>query len=385
MRTNHEPHIVIIGAGIVGASLAFYLSLRTAHITIFDQDEPGQAATRASFAWINARDKDPRAYHDLNRRSLDAWPRFERKLAGDIGLRWGGELRWAATQAGAGPFAARVRLLQSWGYPIRLLSRRAVEDLEPALQTGPLSVASHSEADGHVDAVAVTHLALARARENGARIRSGTRIDRLIAASRPHPQVVTAVGLPTGETIPCDLVVLAAGVGATALAGPLGLSLPQAPTPGATVLTFPRPPLFRTVCAMHTPRDHPEMLLNIRQLADGTVMVHGGTHGGSVGDRSQEDVARLLAAAAEYLPALKGARVREIRRAMRPMPADGLPILGFCTTITNLYCAVAHSGVTLAPLIGEFGAQEILDGARIDVLEPYRIERFRDGPPTDIG
>jgi glycine/D-amino acid oxidase-like deaminating enzyme len=181
------------------------------------------------------------------------------------------------------------------------------------------------------------------------------------------------------------MVVLAAGVGASALAGPLGLSLPQAPTPGTTVLTFPRPPLFRTVCAMHTPRDHPEMLLNIRQLADGTVMVHGGTHGGSVGDRSQEDVARLLAAAAEYLPALKGARVREIRRAMRPMPADGLPILGFCTAITNLYCAVTHSGVTLAPLIGEFGAQEILDGVRIDALEPYRIERFRDGPPKDIG
>jgi hypothetical protein len=36
-----------------------------------------------------------------------------------------------------------------------------------------------------------------------------------------------------------------------------------------------------------------------------------------------------------------------------------------------------HSGVTLAALVGEFAAPEIVDGARIDLLEPYRVERFQ--------
>lgn len=58
------------------------------------------------------------------------------------------------------------------------------------------------------------------------------------------------------------------------------------------------------------------------------------------------------------------------------MPADGLPILGFSQSVPNLYFATMHSGVSLAPLVGEFATTEILDGARIDLLEPYRVERF---------
>jgi glycine/D-amino acid oxidase-like deaminating enzyme len=42
-----------------------------------------------------------------------------------------------------------------------------------------------------------------------------------------------------------------------------------------------------------------------------------------------------------------------------------------------LYVATTHSGVTLTPIIGEFAALEIAEGARIDLLQPFRIERFR--------
>ena len=82
--SSNNPHIVVIGAGITGASIAFHLSLRNANVTLIDADEPGQAASSVSFAWINGRDKDPRHYHDLNRRSIDMWSRFERRL--DEGL-----------------------------------------------------------------------------------------------------------------------------------------------------------------------------------------------------------------------------------------------------------------------------------------------------------
>ena len=58
------------------------------------------------------------------------------------------------------------------------------------------------------------------------------------------------------------------------------------------------------------------------------------------------------------------------------MPEDGFPVIGFAESVPNLYFAVMHSGVTLAALAGEFAATEILDAARIDILEPYRVERF---------
>jgi glycine/D-amino acid oxidase-like deaminating enzyme len=45
--------------------------------------------------------------------------------------------------------------------------------------------------------------------------------------------------------------------------------------------------------------------------------------------------------------------------------------------VSNLYVATTHSGVTLTPIMGEFAALEIAAGARIDLLQPFRLERFR--------
>jgi glycine/D-amino acid oxidase-like deaminating enzyme len=55
------------------------------------------------------------------------------------------------------------------------------------------------------------------------------------------------------------------------------------------------------------------------------------------------------------------------------MPEDEFPMVGFTANCPNLYVAAMHSGVTLAPLIGELAAREILDGERAIALDPYRI------------
>ena len=81
-------------------------------------------------------------------------------------------------------------------------------------------------------------------------------------------------------------------------------------------------------------------------------------------------------AVARFLPVVEGVPIREVRRGRRPIPKDGHPILGFTEKIPNLYLSVMHSGVTLAPLIGECAAIEILDGVRVGFLERYRLERF---------
>ena len=65
-----------------------------------------------------------------------------------------------------------------------------------------------------------------------------------------------------------------------------------------------------------------------------------------------------------------------MRRGRRPIPQDGEPIIGFSDTVFNLYLSTTHSGVTLTPIIGEYAAMEIVHGCQIDLLEPFRIERF---------
>jgi glycine/D-amino acid oxidase-like deaminating enzyme len=58
------------------------------------------------------------------------------------------------------------------------------------------------------------------------------------------------------------------------------------------------------------------------------------------------------------------------------MPKDGYPIIGAGRVCPNLYLAVTHSGVTLAPLLGELATMEILDGVEVEMLAPYRQARF---------
>jgi glycine/D-amino acid oxidase-like deaminating enzyme len=68
------------------------------------------------------------------------------------------------------------------------------------------------------------------------------------------------------------------------------------------------------------------------------------------------------------------------------MPHDGFPVLGYPEPVPNLYLALMHSGVTLAPLVGELAAMEIVDGARVQILDAYRPERFwRERPDGERG
>jgi glycine/D-amino acid oxidase-like deaminating enzyme len=370
--------VVIVGGGIIGSSIAFNLSFRDARVTLVDAAEPGQAASRVSFAWMNGRDKNPRHYHDLNRRSVDMWDRFVRRLGGDVGVRWGGEMRWAATEAGAKDFVQRVRTLQSWGYPIRMINEAEMREKEPNFEFGPVTAAAYTHIEGHADTGKVIEACLRHAKANGVEVQTNTNVTGLQMgrASSGSPRI-EALETDKGE-IECDVVVLATGADTTQLAARAGIEISHHYTFGCTVITEPIAPVFQNFAVVHTPRDaDPQM--NFRQFADGTFMMHGGSHGGAEDEsmgRTDEDAERVFLSAQKYVPSLKQTRIKEIRRGRRPMPGDGHPILGFAEAVPNLYFATMHSGVSLAALVGEYATTEIIDGARIDILEHYRVERF---------
>lgn len=377
MQNGRALRVVVVGAGIIGASIAHHLARRDVAVTVLERHQPGAGASSHSFAWLNAFGKEPFPYHDLNRRAMQEWRRFAQELQGDVGLHWGGEMRWVHTPEDAQALQQRIQQLQTWGYPNRLITAAELCQCEPGLVPGPVSAASLGPIDGHVEPLKVIAACLQQARARGTVVSPDTPVTGLrLDTTGSTVRRVQAVSTPQGE-IACDAVVLAAGTATTALAAMAGLAIPQTESPGVVVRTDPQPPVLHTVAVLYMPpidAERPE--IHLRQLADGTLMIGEGTQESLSRDDTQAHADALLTRATHYLPALKKARAVPVPVGYRPMPRDGFPVLGFPEVVPNLYIALMHSGVTLAPLVGQLAALEIVDGARVQGLAAYRPERF---------
>ena len=366
--------VVVVGAGIVGASIAYHLSCRKdVAVTVLERAEPCAGASRHSFAWLNSFGKDPVSYHHFNRRSMDIWDRFARRLGMDFDLHWGGELRWERAPDRVEALRQRIKQLQAWGYPIRIISSDELRQLEPGLSPAHVTTASFSEIDGRVDPLKVITACLQRACKAGTVVHTRTPVNELCPDGQGR---IEAVNTPSGK-IGCDVVVLANGTDTTELAATVGVHIPQQNSPGVVVRTDPQPPILQNVSVLHLPPiDEDRHEIYLRQSADGTLAIGQGSQESVDRDDSQEHADDLLSRAVHYLPALAGARAIPTPVGYRPMPIDELPVIGFCGETLNLYIALMHSGVTLAPLVGELATLEIVDGARVETLAPYRPERF---------
>src|SRR5207302_598010 len=119
-----KDRVVIVGDGIMGASIAYHLVKRGAQVTILDKQRPGSGATEKSFAWINASfSKQPRSYFDLDLFGIAGWRRLTVEQAGDLQIQWGGSVEWFEPgSAGAGKLISDVRAHAQWGYPTHLVN-----------------------------------------------------------------------------------------------------------------------------------------------------------------------------------------------------------------------------------------------------------------------
>ncbi len=367
--------IVVVGAGIIGASIAYHLVKRGARVVIVEAVRPGAGATEKSFGWINATfSKRPRAYFDLNQLGLAGWRRLQTELGGELKVQWGGSVAWAPADATAEDLRENVRKHQEWGYATHLIDEEEFRRLLPNVTPGDFGAACHCEFEGALDPVDALKALLRQVRELGGEVRYPFEADGLkLEGGR-----VTAIR--AGESsLDADTVVLASGVATQRLAEMAEVSIPLKESQGVLVHTRPQPKLIdRVVLA---PGVHCKQKLDGRVVVGGQIVAGVGTADGETlepGDNGQ----RILREAARVLPGIRGVAVERVTVGHRVMPVDEYPVVGFSDRCPNLYVAAMHSGVTLAPLIGQLAALEILDGARVSSLEPYRPSRFTDTPSS---
>jgi glycine/D-amino acid oxidase-like deaminating enzyme len=361
--------IVVVGAGIIGASIAYHLVKRGARVVIVEAVRPGAGATEKSFGWINATfSKRPRAYFDLNQLGLAGWRRLEIELGSELKVQWGGSVTWTPADGAGEALRENVRQHQEWGYATHLIDEDEFHRLLPNVPPGEFSAACHCEFEGAVDPVDALKALLRQIRELGGEVRYPLEVDGFKLANGR----VTAVR--TGESsIEADTVVLASGVATQRLAKMAGVRIPLKESHGVLVHTRPQPKLIDRVVL--GPGVHCKQKLDGRVVVGGQMVAGVGTADSEVPEPG-ENGQRILREAAQVLPGIRGVAVERVTVGHRVMPVDEYPVVGFSERCPNLYVAAMHSGLTLAPLIGQLAALEILDGARVSLLDSYRPSRF---------
>jgi glycine/D-amino acid oxidase-like deaminating enzyme len=127
--------IVVVGAGCVGANVAYRLAERGARVTVLEASAPGSGTSGTSFAWTNSFGKTPRDYHDLNVASMEEHAALAKELGG-AWLHQDGGLAWEESRAGQERLEQAVERLAGWGYPVEWIPATAARDMEPDLHIG---------------------------------------------------------------------------------------------------------------------------------------------------------------------------------------------------------------------------------------------------------
>jgi glycine/D-amino acid oxidase-like deaminating enzyme len=368
--------VVVIGAGILGASVAARLAAAGLRVTLLDQDEAGRATSRWSFAWINSNDKAPRPYHDLNHAGIRAWAELAPDLDGDAWYRPSGHVELAT--AGTGELEARVRRLTEWGYPARLVSLAEASELEPALRL-PAPAAAYFPDEGYLLTEPLIARLVALAESHGAQVLTGDpgRVTGLNTSPGAPPRVRTAAGV----VLEADEVICCAGRWTPALA-----EVPLVPwessgstAPGLVVRIGPVAPPG-PVRLLHTPdlalRPHPGGLLHLEaEDAAAAVDLH------TPEPELRRWAAELLRRARRTVRGLDDARVVALQVCVRPLPSDGQSIVGRLPGAPGIYVAVTHSGVTLAAHLSRLIAADLTTGTPPALLTPYTPARFTPEAP----
>lgn len=373
--------IVIIGGGVMGASIAYHLARHGAtNVTLLERQGLGNGTTGRSGAIVRQHYSNDFTIR-MARESLRVFEHFAEIVGGDCGFTTTGMLVLAGTDD-VDAISANVQLQQAQGVKTQMIPPQEITALAPGYSSEGAVAGCYEEDAGVADPMATTHCFAARARQLGATIREGVEATRLVTEG----ERVIGVGTVDG-VIETDTVIVAANVWSRALVEPLGIALPIMPTRHPMV-ALRRPDSSGGRMGMHSVCLDMTRAIYLRPDLGGITLV-GSTE--NVFTRSdpdhyaqglnEEEIAFFHTNAGDCFPALKRAVPRGSWAGIYDDTPDFHPILDRLPGYDGLFCAAGFSGhgFKLSPIIGHWMAEFVLTGQKPADMHPLSFERFTTG------
>lgn len=367
MKDVQKSEIIIIGGGVVGCAIAFYLAQRgLSDIILLEKESLAGGATGICPGGIRQQFAG-KSDCILAHRSVQFWDRINDILEPENPFQFekSGYLFLAHTPRTLERFRANVKLQNEVGIPSRILDPEQVQNLLPALHCDSLMGASYCAEDGFIEDCHGVTMEFARvACDSGVRIvyEEAREIQALGSGWQVHTET---------NRFSCDTVIVAAGCDTASLLQPMGIQLPIQPLYRRLAFSEPYSPLIL-----------PPLVVAPDKEFAGKQLLYGVFYLGWLGEKGDEDelyfLEKALQAGSQLLPLLEELPIRRVLGGVYDSTPDNRPILGAVPGFERLYLAAGFSGhgFMIAPAVGELIAGLIADSQSDPLLDDFSIERF---------
>lgn len=362
--------IVIVGCGIIGATLAYELSQQPDfNITVLDRQLPAQGATGAALGVLmgvishKVKGRNWRLREISLQRYATLLPQLETTVKHHIPHNTQGILnlcfaaeelpRWQSLQA----------IRQGQGWPLEIWAPQQVTGACPHLKASSIVAGIYSPCDLQIDPKALTHTLVEAAQQQGVTFHFDAAVKDF------QQQAERVISVQTNQTdYPADWTILTAGLGSRLLLRELNHSLPLMPVLGQGIrLRLPKPLGSLTFQPVINGNDiHLVPMGNGEYAVAATVEFPEAHEEGTMDAPLPQKAAldHLWQGVIAYCPALAQAEILETWYGLRPRPqGQAAPVVKLLANYTNVIVATGHyrNGVLLAPATAQLVKEIVIE------------------------
>ncbi len=385
--SEERADIVIVGAGIIGSSVAYHLARAgVKRVIVLDRKDVCAGTSGACAGGLQIQTKTVGAKLAFARESLRLYDNLSAELDTDLEIVREGGIIVAFNEAEEQFLQDKSSELSAAGVDIRYVGPQEAREIEPGLAPGVIGALFCAE-DRLVNPFYVNFGFANAAARLGVDFHIGVEVRGIVV------QAGRVVGVKTDHgTISTELVVNAAGVWAPEIGKMVGLALPVVPRRGQLLVSEPMPPMVRGVVLAASYLLSKKMPpagdtggakvaggANFFQTASGNIIM-GSTREfvGMDWNSTAAGIADIARQVISVIPATSQAHIIRTFAGLRPAAPDGMPILDRHPALEGFVVAGGHEGdgICLAPVTGHKLAGAITGAIGWDELAPFRMTRF---------
>ncbi len=384
-----KADVVVIGAGIIGCAIAYYLSKAGKKVAVIDRKGICAGTSSAGDGFVYLQTKKPGPQLEMALQSADMYISLSEELGHEVYYHRSGGLILIDSPEILELMEGVIAKQRSQGMDVELLDGPNVRKMVPGLSENVIA-AGYSELDGHVNSLYATIAFAKAAAKLGAEIYTHTTITEFKLKNGAIAGVKTDRG-----TIETEVVVNATGTWAAEIGNMLGIDIPVKPRRGHLMITEAIAPMFdkmlidgRYVAIKHNPdivKDTQDEFLmlgigfGLEQTHNGNLIIGNSREFVGFDTSTDQNVLNAMARySVRFLPFLKDVNIIRTFCGLRPYCVDGYPIISDVKKVPGLFLATGHEGdgIALAPITGKLITDLIMDRKPEFDLTPYDFSRF---------